>query len=195
MGNIKQDINLKINADTILFFDMDGTLIDTDFANFLSFKTAILSVIGPIKDIQYNPNERFNRTVLKREFSNLSENEFEDIIHLKELHYSENITQTKIMTFTNDILTQYSTSNTTVLVTNCREERAVKTLNQHNLINKFTHLFFRKSIDKDFHVNKFENALTSLSINPNNVIAFENEVFELEEAIRAGIPFENVISV
>jgi beta-phosphoglucomutase len=195
MENIKQDIDLKINTDTVLFFDMDGTLVDTDFANFLSFKTAILSVIEPIKDIQYNPNERFNRTILKREFSNLSDNDFEDIIRLKELYYSDYITQTKIITFANDILTQYSVSNTTVLVTNCREERAVETLNQHNLIDKFTHLFFRKSIDKDFHVNKFENALTSLNINPINVIAFENEVFELEEAIRAGIPFENVISV
>ena len=39
------EINLNINSDTVLFFDMDGTLIDTDFANFLSYQEAIKSVM------------------------------------------------------------------------------------------------------------------------------------------------------
>ena len=35
------DIDLRIKADSILFFDLDGTLVDTDYANFLSYKKAI----------------------------------------------------------------------------------------------------------------------------------------------------------
>jgi beta-phosphoglucomutase len=37
----KYDIDALIQADSVLFFDMDGTLIDTDYANFLSYKKAI----------------------------------------------------------------------------------------------------------------------------------------------------------
>lgn len=39
------DINLKMNADTILFFDVDVKLVDTDFANFLSYKDTISFVL------------------------------------------------------------------------------------------------------------------------------------------------------
>lgn len=192
---IKNNIKLNINEWTVFFFDMDGTLIDTDFANFLSFKTAINSVIGVVKDISYNPNERFNRTVLKREFPDLKENEYNDIVRLKELNYSENLNQTKLINDTCEILAQYSKSNTTVLVTNCREERAVLTLKYHNLIDKFSHIFFRTSIDKDSYINKFENALMNIKISPNSVLVFENEPVEIEDAIKAGIPITNIISI
>ncbi|TAE74770.1 MAG: hypothetical protein EAZ85_03905 [Bacteroidetes bacterium] len=189
------DIKLKINTETVLFFDLDGTLIDTDFANFLSFKDAIKSVIGLDKDIDYNPNERFNRSTLKKMFPNFTNIEFEKIIHQKELNYSENLSKTTTISLTTDILTYYAETNMTVLVTNCREERALITLNYHNLKDKFSHIFFRKSADKDFHINKFESALTTLGLSPESVIVFENEAFEIEEAVKAGIPTKNIISI
>ena len=37
---------IKIDIDNILLFDMDGTLINTDYANFLSYKYAIQKVCG-----------------------------------------------------------------------------------------------------------------------------------------------------
>ena len=195
MKENKREINKTITAETVLFFDMDGTLIDTDYANYLSFRDAIQTILNPINAIRFNPNERFNRSILKREYPSLEDIMYQEIIHLKEKLYSENISQTKTISFVCDILAQFSKCNTTVLVTNCREERAVMTLNQHNLTNNFTHKFFRKSIDIDFHINKFENALTCLKLNPKTVIVFENESFEIEEAIKAGIPIENIISV
>ena len=45
-------------------------------------------------------------------------------------------------------------SENEALLVKAREERAIMTLKQHDLINKFTHKFFRKSIDNDFHINK-----------------------------------------
>lgn len=172
---------------------MDGTLVDTDYANYLSFKMAIQSVINPIQFLPFNPNERFNRTILKREFPNLKDNEYKEIIRLKERFYSENIGQTKLLPYANEILDSFFELNTTVLVTNCREDRAIMTLNQHGLTDKFKHKIFRKSIDKDRHINKFENALKMLELEPQMIIAFENEQFEIEEAIKAGIPIENII--
>ena len=195
MEDNKQDISKIITQDKVLFFDMDGTLVDTDYANYLSFKMAIQSVINPIQFLPFNPNERFNRTILQREFPNLKDNEYQEIIRLKERFYSENIGQTKLLPYANEILDSFFELNTTVLVTNCREDRAIMTLNQHGLTDKFKHKIFRKSIDKDRHINKFENALKTLELEPQMIIAFENEQFEIDEAVKAGIPIENIISV
>ena len=195
MEDNKQDISKIITQDKVLFFDMDGTLVDTDYANYLSFKMAIQSVINPKQFLPFNPNERFNRTILQREFPNLKDNEYQEIIRLKERFYSKNIGQTKLLPYANEILDRFFEFNTTVLVTNCREDRAIMTLNQHGLTDKFKHKIFRKSIAKNQHINKFENALKTLELEPQMIIAFENEQFEIDEAVKAGIPIENIISV
>jgi beta-phosphoglucomutase len=189
------DINLNINSDTVLFFDMDGTLIDTDFANFLSYQEAIKSVIQSETEIQYVPNERFNRTTLNKVVPSLTKEKLDEIIKQKEFNYNKHLTQTKLNKSVSDILIQYSKTNKTVLVTNCREDRAVLTLEYHKLIDKFSHLFFKQLGDKDNRVNKYKNALNSLSLSAQTVIAFENEKIEIEDAKLAGIPIDNIISL
>ena len=189
------DINLKINSDTTLFFDMDGTLIDTDFANFLSYQEAIQSVIQSNIKIHYVPNERFNRTTLKKVVPNLTEVKLVEIIKQKKINYKKHLDQTKLNKSVSDILIQYSKTNKTVLVTNCREDRAFITLEYHKLTDKFSHLFFKQITDKDNRVNKYKNALNSLDLSTQTVIAFENEEIEIDDAILAGIPIDNIISL
>ncbi|MBS1571678.1 MAG: hypothetical protein JST62_04675 [Bacteroidetes bacterium] len=60
-----EKVTQNITTDIILFFDMDGTLIDTDLANFLSYKKAINSVTKSDNNLTYNPDKRFNRSNLK----------------------------------------------------------------------------------------------------------------------------------
>lgn len=183
---LEQKIN-KITADSILFFDMDGTLIDTDLANFLSYKKAINSVTKSDNNLTYNPDKRFNRSNLKNAVPNLTEIQYDKIIQEKEEYYNDFIHKTKLNTEIADILFQYSKTNKTVLVTNCRKDRAMTTLKHFEIEDKFSNIFCREFGNNNKKVNKFQNAISKLGVPPNLVIAFENEETEIEDAKNVGI--------
>jgi len=180
-----------ITTEKILFFDMDGTLVDTNLANFSAYKKAVDSVLQTDTNLVYNPEIRFNRSVLKASFPLLTDKELEKVIQIKESLYDEFLNVTTLIDENVKVLFKYSKSNQTYLVTNCRKDRALKTLNHFGLMDKFTSIFYR-IIDDNRKVNKFENALSILGVPPNIVIAFENEETEKLDAIQAGIPHENI---
>lgn len=189
---IKQGIDNKITADTVLFFDLDGTLVDTNLANFLSYKKAIKSVTKSDYNLIYNPDKRFNRSKLKNSVPNLNETEYEKIIQEKEKYYEDFLHETKLNIELADILFKYSKTNKTVLITNCRKERAVMILNYHGLIDKFSNIFYRKfATNDDAKINKFRNAILELGVSSNLVIAFENEEIEIADAKETGIEIIN----
>jgi len=96
-GNkIIHNLDLIITADKVLFFDLDGTLVYTDYANYKAYKKAIQIVTMNEICIFYNKNERFNRDVLKRIIPGLSEREFKKIVILKEEFYKEYLCETSL---------------------------------------------------------------------------------------------------
>lgn len=190
-----KNIDAKIKADSVLFFDMDGTLVDTNLANFLSYKKAISSVTKSDHNLIYNPDKRFNRSNLKNAVPNFSEHEYDKIIKEKESYYDEFLPQTKLNEMVAEILFKYSKSHKTVLVTNCRQERAWKTLNHFGLADKFSNIFYRQFADNEEKINKFKYAISKLGVLPNLVIVFENENSEINDAKIAGIPSNNIIIV
>lgn len=190
-NEVTQDIHNKITADTVLFFDMDGTLVDTNLANFLSYKKAILFVTKSDYDLTYNSNRRFNRSILKNALPNLTETEYERIIQKKEEYYNYFLHEIKLNTKNKNILFKYSKTNKTVLVTNCRRDRALATLRHFGLEDKFNDIFYREFGDNEKKINKFENAILKLGVPPNFVIAFENEDSEIADAQKAGISIIN----
>jgi beta-phosphoglucomutase len=191
MEILKQDINSNIYKDIVLLFDLDGTLVDTDFANFLSYKKAICSVTNSDHDLTYNPDNRFNRSILKNAVPNLTETEYDRIIREKEEYYNDFLHETILKTANVDILIKYSKTNKTVLVSNCRKDRAMTTLKHFGLADKFSNIFYREFSDNDLKINKFQNAISKLGLHPNFVIAFENEESEIADAQKAGISIIN----
>lgn len=189
--NTKDVPSIKITPDNIFFFDMDGTLINTDYANYLSYKEAIQSVTKSNHNLIYNPDQRFNRSNLKNAVPNLTETDYERIVQVKEEYYNDFLYETKLNTEIANILFKYSKTNKTVLVTNCREDRALITLNYHGLTEKFSKLFFRQLSEDDQKINKFQNAVSVLGILPKSVIVFENEQAEIINAQKAGIQIIN----
>ena len=190
MNNIINELDYRINNKSILFFDLDDTLVYTSNANSLAYIKAIQQVIQLDVDFYFRSNNRFTRDVLKKEIPNLDEEKYERIIELKEKFYIEYLSETKLNNALVNVLKKYSKINETILVTNCREERAVTTLNYHGLIDDFTYKFYRQEKDR-----KYEYALNYLQISPISVIAFENEESEIKAAILAGILSENIISI
>ena len=198
---MKKIINKKLNLDkiitndTVLFFDMDDTLIDTNLANFLSYKKAIESITEIKQSIKYNPDQRFNRSNLKNALPHLNINQYEKIVQEKEKYYTKFLPETKINQVIVEILFKYFKTNKTVLVTNCRKDRALKTLNYYELYDKFNHIFYRQNTNNKEKINKFQNAILTLGIPPLSVIAFENDESEMIDARNAGIQIINPVNL
>jgi len=178
-----------IRMQTVFFFDLDGTLVNTDVANYLSYKAAFLAVMG--KDISYNSKERFNRNQLEALFPSLAKSDYDRIIIEKEKFYIDYLSETTIIKDNVEILLKYSSTHKTVLVSNCRKDRALATLSYHGLADKFTELFYRDAILYTKKINKYQNAINILGVSPKDIITFENEVSEITDAIDAGIKIIN----
>lgn len=190
---VENQEGIVITTDIILFFDMDGTLVDTNFANFSAYEKAVNSVLQTDIKVVYNPKIRFNRSMLKANFAHLPDKELEKVIREKESIYDDFLNVTTLIDENVEVLLKYSATNQTYLVTNCRKDRVLKTLSYYRLMDKFTNIFYRIFDDNNRKVNKFENALSKLCVPPNIVIAFENEEIEIADAKYAGITIINPV--
>ncbi|AZA90548.1 Uncharacterised protein [Chryseobacterium nakagawai] len=189
------DFLLKINNASVLFFDMDDTLIYTNFANYLSYYEAIKRVVTTKINIpSYNPKERFNRNNIYSFLPNLNPSQYKDIINVKKQIYPQYLCETILNTTIADILKLYYNTNRIVLVTNSSKERAKKTLEYHKISNLFTEKIYQEELERK-DINKYKNAINTLKIKPSSILVFENEKTEIVSAELAGIPKENIFNI
>ncbi|MFO1353331.1 MAG: hypothetical protein U1E88_01455 [Acinetobacter sp.] len=64
---------------------MDGTLVDTDYANFLAYKQAISETVKFDFNVEYDPNFRLTRNSLTAVAPFLSETEYHRIVEKRRI--------------------------------------------------------------------------------------------------------------
>jgi len=187
------DTKVIITDKTYLIFDLDGTIIDTDKANFLSYQEAVKKVKNMELKSLYKGNERFTREKLNLIIPNLTIKEYEKIIKIKTDAFDKYLKNTKSNNAILEIIKQFSQTNKIILATNSHAIKANLLLKYYNLFNIFDKKYYQESYLKSKD-NKYQYILNDLNVTPSNVIIFEDNHNEIDKAINLGIPSENIIN-
>lgn len=182
----------KIVNKSILIFDLDGTIIDTDEANFLAYQEAIKKVKS--FTLLNKDTERFTQEKLKSSIPYLKTQEYNKIIDIKNDVYENYLHETKAITFALEIIKKYFQTHRMILATNSHELRANLVLDYHGLLTMFEYKFYKENY-KNKKISKYSYVLKSLNLRPKEVIIFENDELEKSKAIILGIPINNIIDL
>ena len=176
-----------------VLFDMDGTLVETDFANFLAYQKAIKAVLKVEANIDFDPLRRFNAKLLQEYFPNLTKNQTSSVVQLKKQFYSEFLSETLLIPKTCERLRECSQNKNTILVTNSQSERALQTLRFHGLDKFFSGAYcanHRSNVE-----DKYQHVMRHLDARNQQVVVFENEEVEVAHALAAGVLAQNIVIV
>jgi phosphoglycolate phosphatase-like HAD superfamily hydrolase len=184
----------EIPAGYSIFCDMDGTLVDTDYANYLSYRRAVVEVTCGTHDIEFT-NERLNRESLQARLPLLTATQQEAIISLKSKYFTECLSHTRVNIALEHLIMKHCGRNGIFLVTYCREKRAAEVLEYHKLIACFTRLICWEALPEGATSNKYESAIFLTGVSPETVFVFENDSTCVEQAALAGVPRSNLYTV
>jgi beta-phosphoglucomutase len=190
-------MNTLTNTDICLpeyvFFDMDGTLIETDFANFLAYNQAIEILLRRKNAITYNPAYRFDKNRLKEHVRGLSDFQYRRIIQIKNELNIEFLHATYVNERLVNQLITLSQKKVVYLVTNAYAKRAEMTLSFHGLERYFSGMICKD--DRPTKANKYLHAVEHLRASPKKIMVFENEKKEIINAAKAGINPTNIYHI
>jgi len=190
----ENEMDLEIPPEFVVFCDLDGTLVDTDYANYFSYRRAVIEATRGTHNVEFS-GERLNRESLKKRLPSLTDAQYETIASLKAEYFADFLSETRLNTALANLITKYSGTNKTVLVTCCRKKRAVETLRHHNLLKWFTRLICWESLPQGRSSNKYESAISLMGASPETVLVFENDIADVENAVLAGVSRRNIISI
>ena len=184
-----------IEPSKVFVFDLDNTLVFTNEANNLSYKKAIEIVL----DIEFtkfsNREYRIDRTNIMQILPKVTLNEYNEIISLKETLYSDFLFKTELNQPVINLLNEYSHTNATVLVTNCKKGRAHQILNHYDLLDKFDNIFYNYRNENSKCESKVEIVINKLNILAKDIILIENDINEIFLAKKNGVLNENVVHI
>lgn len=182
---------LWVKKKDVIIFDLDGTIIETDKANFLSYKCAIKQVKNIDIDIKEYQNKRFTRVDLYK--FNFTQKEIKFIIDIKNKIYASYLKDTNLYSSILDILTKFKKRNSIIiLATNSSKIRANLLLEYYNLKSFFDYIFCKEDY---LNNNKFEFVCNYLNLDKDKILVFENEKKEIENAISIGIDKNKVFNL
>lgn len=176
-----------------LFFDLDGTILDTDaihMANWLE----VLRPHGVDVDMDLYKEKlsggNSSREIIDELLPDLSQEEKEKLVEREESGYRSRLTQTGPITGLSDFIEEARSRGISIaLVSNAPKEDARNSLEGLGLKEAFEPMIFAE----DVGVEKpdpapYEAALEALEISPEEALAFEDSPTGIGGAVEAGIP-------
>lgn len=184
-----KNLDCYVKPESVFIFDMDGTLVNSDIANFNAYSEALSPTINLAQ--RYIAG-RITRASLSE--LGVSRNMQESVISQKREIYNKYLKDTIKMPLACKILEIVSKTNMTILATQSEKQRAIDTLHYHNLLANFTHSVFREDLQEE-QQNKYAHVVQKYNLNPQDVFVFEDNEIEIANALTAGIPQKNIISL
>lgn len=137
----------KAEQADVIVFDLDGTLVNSDVANFLSYKAAVLHILSSkMSNLEFNPGIRMTRDVLEKLIPSIDNEKITQIVAEKELVYKQYLSRTILNARLADIV-ERSKGKEIILATDSRKTRADMLLTHHRLSDKFTWKVYKDSVD------------------------------------------------
>ncbi len=169
-------------------FDLDNTLIYSDYANNISYKEAIKNVIGANLNISC---PRITRNCIATQFPDLSADDMSKVIQEKERQYKKHINKTILNTALVDVLRYIKRNNmSSILLTYSAKYRAEQLLEFHGISNLFSAKYYKEDYGEK---SKYKYATSVLGLKGSDIILFENEQGGMNEAMCNGIVQRNII--
>lgn len=181
----------KVERAEAIVFDLDGTLVDSDYANFLAYKDAATHVLARHVELDFSQNIRITREVLKTLIPNITDKQLEDIASHKNRIYHKYVSKTKTDPRLMEIVAR-SQGKEVVLATNSRRCRAEMLLSHHGLIEKFSRKIYKDAEDQR---DKYARLMAEIPKKRMPILVFENDRNAIESAIACGIGIDQIIDV
>lgn len=183
-------LNSKQNFYKVAMIDLDGTLVFTNQANNLAYQKAVELVTNT--NFPLTNSKRITKDVIKSTFKGISQSDFSRIVELKNKLYKSFLNKTKVCQPMLKIIKMLKDNGMKIsLVSNANFQRAISTLEFHNLISYFDDVFCK---EKD-QQTKFDSVFCGLKVAPNQILVFDNEIKQLNIAKKYNIPSTNLFKM
>ena len=180
----------QMSHEKIAMFDLDGTVVNTDAANFAAYRIALAKV--GIKNIA-GIYGRMTAEVIRSTIESVSIAEMNYIVQLKVEAYCKGLWRTRLGPAASDfkcILVNRDRFDKIVLLTNSLERRAIETLRHFGLQN-----YFDEIVCNGGSGDKYANYFKSFDSDAAACVVWENEEGQIMSAIAAGVKTENIRKV
>jgi len=173
-----------------LFFDLDGTLVNTYEADFLAYRDAIQEVSGVVVEQEafYATHGMEMVDKLERLVPELSTDRYPEVRAAKKKYYKQYIHTTVVNEALVKLAAQFTTHKKCVIVTTAKRENVESVLRHHDLLELFPVIICGDDVSKPKpDPEAYLIALEKTGLRPDEVIAFEDSPTGIASAKAAGI--------